>query len=234
MIEYNKNNLISNIVKGTIVILLFFAFSMFKLVPLQLIHINYSNLNILFKEIYNIGAEIILITIIILIFKKEYKNAINDIKINHASYFSKYFKFYLIGVVAMISSNYLISILGGGMSNNESAIRDEFSLYPVYTYIASVFLAPLLEESVFRLGFRAIFKNKIMYILLSGLMFGGLHLIGSFDNPLVILHLISYSSCGLMFAYIMVKTNNILVSTGFHFMHNGILMSLQVLTLLLA
>lgn len=234
MITYTKDNLISNIIKGISIILLFFAFSLFKTLPLELLHIKYANLTITFKEIYNITAELILIAAIVLIFRKEYKKAIEDIKINHMSYFSKNFKFYLIGVFIMMSTNYLISILGGGISENETAIRDEFSLYPVYTYIASVFLAPFLEESVFRLGFRAVFKNKIIYILASGLIFGSLHLISSFDSPLVLLHLISYSSCGIMFAYIMTRTNNILVSTGFHFMHNGILMSLQVLTLLLA
>ena len=234
MVIYTKDNLLSNIIKGVSVILLFFAFSLFKTLPLELLHINYASITITFKEIYNIVTELILITIIVLIFKSEYKKAINDIKINHMSYFSKNFKFYLIGVFIMISTNYIITLLGGGISENETAIRDEFSLYPVYTYIASVFLAPFLEESVFRLGFRAVFKNKIIYILASGLVFGSLHLIGSFNNPLVLLHLISYSSCGIMFAYIMTRTNNILVSTGFHFMHNGILMSLQVLTLLLA
>ena len=35
----------------------------------------------------------------------------------------------LIGVFIMMSTNYLISVLGGGISENETAIRDEFSLY---------------------------------------------------------------------------------------------------------
>ncbi len=234
MITYTKDNFLSNIIKGVSVILLFFAFSWFKTTPLKILHIDYTSLTMTFKEIYNISIELILITCIFLIFKQEYKKAIDDIKINHKSYFSKNFKFYLIGVFIMMSTNYLIILLGGGTSENETAIRNEFSLYPIYTYIAAVFLAPLLEESVLRLGFRAIFKDKIIYILASGLIFGSLHLTGSVNNPLIILHLISYSSCGIAFAYIMTRTNNILVSTGFHFMHNGILMSLQVMTLLLA
>ncbi len=227
-----KDNNIKNILKGVFVIFLFFAFSIYKTFPLEVLHLDFKSLPTLFKECYNIFAEIILILIIVLIFKDEYKKAFADIKNNHMAYFSKNFKFYLIGVIVMMVSNYLISLLGGGVSENESAIRGQFSLYPIYTYIASVFLAPILEESVFRLSFRAIFKNKLAYILISGLVFGSLHLSGSFNSPLVLLHLISYSSCGIMFAYIMTRTNNILVSTGFHFMHNGILMSLQVMALL--
>lgn len=158
--------------------------------------------------------------------------AVSDIKKNHFKYFSQNFKYYLLGVGAMMAANYLIMILGGDISENESTIRNQFATNPVYTYISAVFLAPVLEECVFRLGFRNIFKNKLLFILVSGLVFGGLHLIGNFDNPLIFLHLIAYSGCGVAFAYILTRTNNILVSMGFHFMHNGILMSIQLIVLL--
>ena len=132
----------------------------------------------------------------------------------------------------MILSNILINKLGGGISENESAIRDEFKLYPIFTYVSAVFLAPLLEESIFRLSFRSIIKNNIIYIIISGLVFGTLHLIGTKIDYLMPIYLISYCSCGWAFAYMMTKSNNVLISTAFHFMHNGLLMSLQFFLLL--
>lgn len=234
MVTYEKNERYINIIKGISTIIIFFAFSLFKTLPFDLLHINYENLTTTLKEIYSISIEVFMIAIIVLLFKKEYKKAIQDIKQNHLKYFKENFKYYLMGVIAMMSANYLIAFLGGEMSNNETEIRNMFSSFPIYTYIASVFLAPVLEESVFRLGFRNIFKNKWLFIITSGLVFASLHLLGNLNNPLIFLHLIAYSGCGIAFAYIMAKTNNIFVSMGFHFMHNGILMSLQLLMLILS
>lgn len=129
----------------------------------------------------------------------------------------------------MFSSNFLINLLGGGMSGNETAIRDQFEIAPIFTFISSVILAPLLEEGIFRLGFRNVFKNNFIFILLSGLVFGGLHLLAGASIHLLALYLVSYCSFGVIFAYMLVKTNNIFVSLGFHMMHNGILMSIQML-----
>jgi len=76
------------------------------------------------------------------------------------------------------------------------------------------------------------FKNNILFILASGFVFGGLHLTGMLDSNLFFLYLVSYSAMGIVFAYMLTKTNNIFVPMGFHFMHNGILMSLQTFILL--
>ena len=129
----------------------------------------------------------------------------------------------------MFSSNFLINILGGGMSGNENAIRTQFEIAPIFTFVSSVFLAPIVEEGIFRLGFRNVFKNNFIFIILSGLVFGSLHLLAGINIHLLALYLISYCSFGVIFAYMMVKTNNIFVSLGFHMMHNGILMSIQFL-----
>ena len=47
-----------------------------------------------------------------------------------------------------------------------------------------------------------------------------------------LLYLIPYSVPGCAFAYILTKTNNIFVPIGFHFLHNGVTMSLQILLLI--
>ena len=132
----------------------------------------------------------------------------------------------------MMASNMLINILGGGTSTNETTIRNEFTVFPIYIFISAAILAPLLEESVFRLAFRAIFKNDFLYITVSSLVFGSLHLIGTPINELLPLYLLSYCSCGIAFAYMLKKTNNIFVSMGFHFMHNGLILSMQTFLLI--
>ena len=231
IIEQTKNRW-NYIFKGLSIIFLYFFISIFKYIPFDLLHINSIDINSKLLIAYNLLLEITLIYIIYLIYRKEFKLAIKDIKENHKEYFTKYFKIYLIGVIIMMLSNIIISKYGGGISDNESAIRDEFKLYPIYTFVSAVFLAPLLEESIFRLGIKSIFKNNIIYIIMSGLIFGGLHLLGMPLNKLFPLYLLSYCSEGFAFAYMMSKTNNVLVSTAFHFMHNGLIMSLQFFLLI--
>lgn len=227
LIDKDKNRW-KYIFKGFLTIFLYFFISLIKPLPFILMHINVNDIPENAKNLYSLIVELILIITIISIYEKEFKLAIDDIKKNHNEYFDKYFKVYLIGLIVMIGSNILINHLGGGISNNEESIRNQFSQTPIFVFISAVFLAPILEESVFRLGIYSIIKNKIIYIFISGLIFGGLHLIGAKLNLLFPLYLVSYCAEGWAFAYMNAKTNNSLVSTAFHFMHNGIIMSLNV------
>ncbi len=229
MIEFTRENRLKNLIKGLGVIFMYFAFSFFRNVPLELLHIKYDSLNMFAKEVYNISLELFMVMIIYLVFEEEILNAWRDLKKNHMKYFSSNFKYYLLGLLLMFGANALINVLGGGISGNEESIRNQFSTAPVFTYISAVFLAPVLEESIFRLSFRNIFKNNFLFILASGIVFGGLHLLAGVDMRLFALYLIAYCSFGVIFAYMLVKTNNVFVSMGFHLMHNGILMTLQVI-----
>lgn len=231
MITRNKNEL-KYIIKGISVIFLYFFVSLFKDIPFILMHINTANLPSHIAITYNLAVEVLMITIIFTIFDKEIKDAFNDIKKKHYTYFKDNLKYYIIGLIVMMASNMLINILGGGTSTNETTIRNEFTVFPIYIFISAGVLAPLLEESVFRLAFRAIFKNDFLYITVSSLVFGSLHLIGTPVNELLPLYLLSYCSCGIAFAYMLKKTNNIFVSMGFHFMHNGLILSMQTFLLI--
>jgi membrane protease YdiL (CAAX protease family) len=153
--------------------------------------------------------------------------------INHKEYYSKYFKYYLIGLGIMLISNSIIVYgFDGGISTNEETIRDIFKISPLYIYFSSVIYAPIVEELTFRQGIRNIFGRNILFVLISGFLFGGLHVITSINSIVDLLYIIPYSSLGIVFAYILYKTDNIFVSMGLHFMHNGILIAIQFLVLI--
>lgn len=232
MITKTKENDWKYVFKGVAVIFIYFFFSICQTLPFTILHINLSDLPSYIKIIYSLAIELLMISLIFAIFDKEFKKAWQDLKKNHLTYFNKYLKYYIVSVIVMMAANIVINILGGGLSTNETEIRNEFSFYPVYTFISAVILAPILEESVFRLGFRAIIQNDFLFITISSLVFGGLHLIGTPVNELFPLYLLSYCSCGIAFAYMLKKNNNILVSMGFHFMHNGLILSLQTFLLI--
>ena len=232
MITRTKENDLKYCLKGVLVIIIYFLFSLGQNIPFILLRINTSELPSYITIMYSLAVELLMISLILFIFDKEIKTAFQDLKKNHLNYFNKYLKYYIISVIVMVSANMLINTLGGGLSTNETTIRNEFHIFPIYTFISAVVLAPILEESVFRLAFRSIISNDFLFITISSLIFGSLHLIGTPINELLPLYLLSYCSCAFAFAYMLKKTNNIFVSIFFHFMHNGLILSLQTFLLI--
>ena len=145
-----------------------------------------DNLNI----ILSILIEILTITVILLIFNKKIKKDFIDLKKNHKQYFSKYFKYYLIGLAVMYISNaILIFGFDNGLAGNEETIRDLLGLHPIYVYISAVLLAPSVEELVFRGGIKKIIPNNILFIIVSGFVFGALHIIGNVNSFIDLLYI---------------------------------------------
>jgi len=227
------NDKFKTILKGLFCIFMYFFISFFQRVPFEIMGVDTRNIPSYLMQIYSVIWDIFLILLIILIFKKEIQDSWTDMKKNHITYFKKYFKYYVIALIVMMVSNaYIYAINGGNIAGNESNVRDLFAVAPIYTYISAVILAPILEELVFRLSLKNVLGNNWLFIISSGLIFGGLHIISSYTSPMDLLYLIPYGSFGVAFGYILVKTKNIFVSMGFHFMHNGIIMALQIFMLL--
>ncbi len=89
----------------------------------------------------------------------------------------------------------------------------------------TVFCSPILEELVFR-GFLigAFFpkKAKLAAIIVSGVLFSLPH-----QENLNVISFLTYAILGGILAYLYVKTENIKVSIGLHFLNNLIAMSLM-------
>lgn len=220
--------------KGMAVLFTYFILNELQTLPLVLMKVNYNTMPIILKVIYLLSFEALIIAIIGLILNKEISKALKDIKNNHKKYFSKYLKYWFLALAIMAGSNIIIGLINGGaIAGNEEIVRQTFSKAPVYMFISAVFLAPILEELTFRQGIRNIFSNDKVFIFMSGLIFGGLHVVGNISSPLDLLYLIPYCTPGFIFAYIMAKTDNVFVSMGLHFLHNGSMMSLQILLMIL-
>ena len=237
-IKISQQNNIKKYIKtfftGIGAISVYFILNELVALPFLIIGINVQNMPLILKSIYSLSYEIVMLTIIYLILKDKINIAIKDIKKNHKKYFSKYIKYWFLSLIIMSGSNILISLINGGqIAGNEEAVRNIFGQTPIYMFISAVFIAPLIEELIFRQGIRNIFSNDKVFIVVSGIVFGGLHVFSSATNWMDLLYLIPYCTPGFIFAYILSKTDNVLVPMGLHFLHNGLMMSLQVLLLLL-
>lgn len=224
---------IIDIIIGLTALFVYFTFSHLELGILNLLHIDYENMNMIFKVIYLIICEIIELGILIALFYKKLKENLKDLKKNHKKYFDKYFKYWLwiLGIM-MVSNLFIMLVTNNTTSGNEQAVRDMLVKSPIYAYFSGVIFAPVAEELIFRRGLRNIFRNDTIFILISGLIFGGLHIITGYSGVLDLLYLIPYCTPGIVFAYILTKTDNVLIPISIHFMHNGILIALQMFTYL--
>ncbi len=219
-------------IAGLGAIIVYFLLSELQLLPFQLLDIDITKIPLYLKIIYLLCYEAILIGIIILIHLKKLKRDFILLKKNHNIYFKKYLKYWLIALFIMYISNFIIFEIQSGLPTNEEIIRQQFQISPIYIFISAVMFAPILEELIFRQSFRNLFQNKWLFIIISGLVFGGMHVFNS-DNLTMIdlLYIIPYSAPGMAFAYMLYKTDNIFVSMGFHMLHNGIMVALQFLTI---
>ena len=211
----------------------YFFLNLCATIPFDIIGVDINSLSREIKAIYMSIYELLILCIILIIFNKKIERDFKDILKHHKEYYSKSMKYYLIGFIVMVFSNTILALLSnGGIAGNEENVRNLFKVNPIYVYISAVIFAPIVEELVFRQGIRNICGKNIVFIIVSGLVFGSLHVITSMTTALDIFYLIPYSALGIVFALMLYKTDNIFVSMGFHFMHNGILMAIQFVTFL--
>lgn len=232
MLKEKKFNLKDKII-GIGVIILYLVMSSIPFQFLALLGINYLKLNLIARVIYLLFYEALLAVIIIYIYRKDFIPDFKDFKKNWLNYLDKYLKYWLLILVLMVISNLIVSnFTTTTISQNQSAILTLIKKVPIYTFISTAIIAPITEELVFRLSIRKIIpKLNILFILVSGLVFGSLHVIGAYNNPIDLLFIIPYTIPGCIFAYLYVKSNNICVPISIHLIHNLVLVTIQMFLL---
>lgn len=218
--------------KSLLVILYYFIYNILIYVPFIILKIDLGNVpNVLF-DTYSICVYIILFVSLLYIYKEDFKTYYNDFKINGKKHLKLGFNIWIIGVLIMIVSNIIIGTFTPiAIPENEQAIREAIKLSPWFIVFSTVINAPFVEEILFRKTLFDIFKNKTIFIIVSGLIFGAFHIIGIGTTIFSWLYIIPYAALGSTFAYIYTKTNNLLTPICMHAFHNFITVT-QILLLL--
>lgn len=212
-------------------IMLMLTWSTIPSIILIILNINIESIPNIIKILYTFIFDIIFLLLIASIYKQEItkefkvfftkKNILNNIK--------KSLKYWSIGMIIMISTNAIIALFTNNLAANEQAVREMIDKYPLYMAFQVMIYAPISEEIIFRKSIDKIFKNKYLYILISGLIFGGLHVISSITSLIDILYLLPYCSLGFVFALLYQKTNNIFFTITAHSIHNTLALLLYLL-----
>lgn len=216
-----KNKIINKILmilkSITIILLLLLSSS----ILFSILGINPNNISDKTYTLYLALSELLLMIILFIIYRKtiieDFKKFKKDINGN----LELAFRYWTIGFSIMLISNLFISlILGKAISGNEEIVRNYIDSSPLLMAISTVIFAPINEELTFRKSLRDALKNKWVYALTSGIIFGGLHVISYINVPSDLIYLLPYSSLGIAFALLYYKTNNIFSSISMHTMHN--------------
>ena len=123
-------------------------------------------------------------------------------------------------VVTMIISLILQIVTGVEKANNQINLQESFKTMPVFIALLSTLYAPIAEELMFRGTIRKFIKNKKAFILVSGILFGLLHVIDDSKTLAEFSYVIVYSVLGMYLSTLYVKTNNLCTNIFMHFLQN--------------
>ena len=209
---------------------LFFFSSLFQLIPIYIFKLDITNLTDLETLLLTLFSDTILIIILFILYFKTLKEDLKKLKGNFYNIIDSGIKYWLIGLLGMVISNIIISlVITQAQAGNEESVQQLISSSGLLSLIIVGILAPIIEELTFRKAPRDLFQNNTIYVLISGLIFGALHVIFSLNSYWDLFYIIPYSSLGIAFSYMYVKTDNIYTSIIMHMFHNVVLTIFSVL-----
>lgn len=172
--------------------------------------------------------------VLAIIYLPELKSEFITFKNNIGNSFDNGFKYWLLGLIVMLVSNIILNyiVFKGSIAANEELNRQAILNNPIWYTILSVgFIAPFMEEIIFRKSLDKIFKNNFYYYLFCGFLFGFAHVLADLSNILNLLYIIPYGALGFAFAMMDKKTNTVFTSIIMHSLHNIITLGLLFMIL---
>ena len=186
------------------------------------------------NKIVDIAIDIIVFVMMILLFYKDLKRDFKYFKEYFREYNSFVWKMFGISFAVMFVLGISIKLYTGINSpTNQVKLLERFSVKPLYIIFLAMIYAPITEELLFRGIIRKVFNNKYLFIIISGILFGALHVVDDFQSIKELLYILLYSSLGIFLSSIYYKTNNIFTNIYFHFIQNTLAVIAMILLSLL-
>ena len=205
----------------------FLVFLIFEIVFLFFGY-DFNNLTVHDELVIMFSKYFVLIVFFILYYRKYLKEKWFDFIKNFKKYMKIGFKDWFTGFLIMYVANVIIMNILGNIGQNEETVQELISQTPFIAFLLTTILAPFIEEMLFRKLLQDCFNNKILFMIMSGFIFGLVHVLGT-ENYLEYLLIISYGALGFMFSHALVKTDNIYTTIMLHMFHNGVLTIIAIL-----
>lgn len=231
MNKFKKNELINikGVIIGIILFLLYYFSAYLQLIPIFLF--NIKTITGSTQVLLSLFSNTIILIILIIIFRKQLIHEWKIFKEKFLENIDTGIKYWIIGLLIMMVSNTILTfILNMGQATNEQKVQQLISYLPWIMVINAGIIALCVEEIIFRKCYKNAFPNKWLFIGLSSLVFGSLHVITSMTSLMDLLFIIPYGSLGAAFAIMYQKTDTIYTSMLMHMLHNTILIILSIIT----
>ena len=224
-------NRIVDILKILICFVFFFSIGNVSNLILKMFNLSTNTLSNKGVVICQFVVSLIIFILVLCLYYKKYKddyiNFKKDIKKNITYIIKMFVIFMLIKYLISILSVFILMIFGYDTTSMTSVNQELIEAYvkasPILMLISTAILAPFYEEGIFRLGMKKVIKNKWLFIIISGLIFGLLHIFPLDEGITLAIGLIqsiTYVTMGMVLGYVYYKTDNIYMSIGLHFLNN--------------
>lgn len=175
-----------------------------------------SLLTPLCKSFTSIISNLIIIIIYIVIKKEDFKKDFKNIHKTH--YIRNIILFIILFSISEIALYFLPKIFGV-MVTNQAIVTEKFKANILISSIESIIIAPIYEEILFRKNFKKAFGHKWTFVIITGIIFGSIHLL-SISSLIELVYAPIYIGLGIWLSYIYYSDDNILVSMKYHMLNN--------------
>ena len=177
-------------------------------------------LTMLFEPIaksYSDIISILFIGVIYIIIKR--KDILEDFKNFKKSNFKLNILLFLIMFIIVTICSKIFPKIFNIMITNERVIEENIAIMPIKTFISACILAPLYEEILVRKNFKNAFKNKWLFVTITGILFASLHIL-TIQSLIELIYFPLYIIMGITLSYIYYNDNNIISSILCHMLNN--------------
>lgn len=230
---FGKSSKLWICIKGIFTLFLFFFSTYFAYIPIWLFDIDPATMSDETSIWLTFFSNIMLVLVLFLIYFKSLKKEWQTFRKDGLKNLDIGFKYWMIGLMVMVVSNVIINfVFVHNIAANEEAVQSMIKVSPWLMLINAGILAPITEEITFRKTFKDMIKNPYLFILISGILFGSLHVVSA-TNFFEFLYIIPYASLGIAFAFMYQKTNTVFTPIAMHFFHNTVLTLVSILPIIL-
>lgn len=167
--------------------------------------------------LYVFVFDLITLILAFILFYKEIKKGFKNFKENFISYIEYFTLTLVIFLVIELLIGMFCNFIVGDIADNQSALMEMTN--KLYLIFGSILYAPIVEEILFRGILRKFIKNKYVFIIMSSILFGLMHVIGS-ESLIQYVYILYYGVSGLYLSYVYTKFNNLSFCIFIHFFMN--------------
>ncbi len=226
------NNKVLMIIRGFIILFLFFNSVYFQYIPLLVFKTDVDSIsgNMNIAVLLSTFSSLVMLLIILIVYRKDLISEWKIFTSNISKNIITGLVCWIVGFAIMIFVNFILIIFfKANGANNEIIVRSMIKASPILMGLDVCVFAPFIEEIVFRKTLKDVFSKVYIFVPLSFLLFGYAHVSSMATSLVDWLYIIPYGALGGVFAYAYSKTDTVFTSMTFHMVHNWMLFLLILL-----